>query len=419
MITEELVINLLLILAVAWVLGSLFARFGLPVMLGELLAGIILGPPLLGVIHSSPSLDLLADLGIFFVMFYTGMEMDPKELLEHIRPAMAVALAGFIVPFALGVLTALSFGGTVYQALVMGLGIAITAIAVQSIILHSLRIHKTAIGHIIIGAAIADDILALIALSVILGMAKTNAVQFVDIAVICLKVVAFFGFTIISGHFILPRFTRKLHDRQGKAFTFAMAAALAMAYLAELAGLHLIIGAFLAGQFVREEIMDQKIYNAIRDRFYGLSYGFLVPIFFVSLSFHLHFDFSWNFLLFATVVTLVAIAGKLGGCGLGLYLFKRNFWEAVVVGFGMNGRGAVELVIASVFLKLSDDLIAQGAIAEPLITESQFSALILMAFVTTLIAPISLRWAAMKACQADEKAAFCSLWDNEKTDRSM
>lgn len=414
MITEDLIIKLLLILVVAWVLGELFARLGLPVMLGELLAGIILGPPLLGVVTSSPSLDLLADLGIFFVMFYTGMEMDPKELLGHIRPAMAVAIGGFFVPFALGAAVALVFGGTTYQAMVMGLGVAITAIAVQSIILHSLNINKTAIGHIIIGAAIADDILALITLSVILGMAKTGVVQFAGIAIICLKVVAFFGFTILAGHFVLPKFTRRLHDREGKAFTFAMVAALAMAYLAELAGLHLIIGAFLAGQFVREEIMDQKIYNAIRDRFYGLSYGFLVPIFFVSLSFHLRIDVTWNFLLFATVLTLVAIAGKLGGCGLGFYLFRNNFWEAAIVGFGMNGRGAVELVIASVFLKLSDELMASGDIAQPLITESQFSVLILMAFITTLIAPLSLRWAAARACNSEEKAAFCTLWDNNK-----
>ncbi len=414
MITEELVINLLLILVVAWVLGELFARFGLPVMLGELLAGIILGPPLLGVVTSSPSLDLLADLGIFFVMFYTGMEMNPKELLEHIRPAIIVAIGGFFVPFALGGAAALAFGGTTYQALVMGLGVSITAIAVQSIILHSLNINRTAIGHILIGAAIADDILALITLSVILGVARTGVVHFVDVAVICLKVVAFFGFTTFAGYFVLPRFTRRLHDREGKAFTFAMAAALGMAYLAQLAGLHLIIGAFLAGQFVREDIMDSKIYNAIRDRFYGLSYGFLVPIFFVSLSFHLRFEVSWNFLLFATVITLVAIAGKLGGCGLGFYLFRRNFWESAIIGFGMNGRGAVELVIASVILKLSHELMAAGQITEPLITEGQFSALILMAFITTLIAPLSLRWAVTRACGADETAAFCSLWNNKK-----
>jgi Kef-type K+ transport system membrane component KefB len=414
MITEHLILTLLLILCVAWIFGSIFARFGLPVMLGELLAGIILGPPLLGMVTASPALDLLAELGIFFVMFHTGMEMDPKELLEHIWPSLGVAFGGFVLPFGLGYVTTSAFGGTMYQSLVVGLGVSITAIAVQSVILHSLKISRSDIGHIIIGAAIADDILSLVVLSIIIGLAKTGSVLFGGLALVGLKVIAFFAFTILIGHFVMPRLVKNLHDREGKAFTFAMVSALAMAYLAELAGLHLIIGAFLAGQFVREEIMNAQIHKAISDRFFGLSYGFLVPIFFVSLSFHLHISYDLSFILFALAITLVAIIGKLLGCGIGLYFFRKNFWESTVVAFGMNGRGAVELVIASVFLKTSNDLMASGTITEPLITANQFSALILMAFITTLIAPISLKWSVMRACSASEKAKFCALLEEHK-----
>jgi Kef-type K+ transport system membrane component KefB len=411
LITTQLIINLLLILLAAWVLGSFFARFGLPVMLGELLAGVILGPPLLGIITPTPAIELMSELGIFFVMFYTGVEMNPRELLEHIWPSLATALGGFVLPFILGYYTTRIFGGTLYQSLVVGLGISITAIAVQSVILHSLRINRTDLGHIIIGAAIADDIFSLIGLSVLLGLARTGTVELAAVSLVVLKVAAFFAVTVLVGHFVVPRFTGRLHDREGKAFTFAMASALAMAYLAELAGLHLIIGAFLAGQFVRREIMDDRIYHAISDRFFGLSYGFLVPVFFVSLSFHLHFTWSWQFLSFAGVLTLMAIAGKLVGSGLGLYFFRRSFWESTVVGFGLNGRGAVELVIATVIIRMSDDLLAKGVVSEPLLTEGQFSALILMAFITTLMAPLTLRWSVLRTCRPDEKAAFCSLWD--------
>jgi len=412
MITPRLIINLLLILVVAWFLGWLFSRRGLPVMLGELLAGIILGPPLLGIVTASPSIELIAEMGIFFVMFYTGVEMDPRELLEHFWPSLAVAVGGFVLPFALGYVAARAFGATLYQGLFVGMGVSISAIAVQSVIIHAMRINRTYLGHIIIGAAIADDIFALIAMSVLLGLARTGTVEFAAVSVVVLKVAAFFGVTIVVGHFVLPRFTRKLHDREGKAFTFAMASALAMAYLAELAGLHLVIGAFLAGQFVREEIMDERIYHAISDRFYGLSYGFLVPIFFASLSFHLHFTLSAGFVALAAAVTLAAVAGKLFGCGLGMYVLRRNPWEAAVVGFGMNGRGAVELVVASVVIRLSAELMSSGAISEPLLTGEQFSALVLMAFVTTLLAPIMLRWSVVRTCRPDEKAAFCKLWDD-------
>jgi Kef-type K+ transport system membrane component KefB len=399
----------------AWLLGSLFSKAGLPFVLGELLAGVLLGPPVLGLVAPSPAIELLAELGIFFVMFHTGMEMDPKELLEHIWPSLAVALGGFILPFVLGYFTARVFGGTLFQSLFVGMGISITAIAVQSVILHSLRISTTYLGHIIIGAAIADDILSLVGLSILLSLAKTGSIQLSELSIIVAKVVGFFGLTIILGHFVIPKITRKLHDREGKAFTFAMAMALALAFLAELVGLHLIIGAFLAGQYVRKEIMDQKIYDTINDRFYGISYGFLVPIFFASLSFHLHLYWDWPFILFSAILTLMAVIGKVAGSGLGYTILRRNYWESAIVGFGMNGRGAVEIVVATVVLKLSEDLLSSGIVTEPLLTQDQFSALILMAFITTLLAPITLKWSVMKACTSDEQASFCMLWDKSRT----
>lgn len=411
MITADLIINLFLILTVAWALGLVFTRFGMPAMLGELMAGIILGPPLLGLVAISEPIELIAELGIFFVMFHTGMELDPKALLKQLGPSLAVAAGGFILPFASGFLVAYWFGGTVYQSLFVGLGLSITAIAVQAVILHNLSIHRTDVGHIILGAAIADDILSLIVLSMLLGLAKTGQVDLIQLGLIVIKVVSFFGLTIVMGHFVLPRFTRKLTNQGERAFTFALASALLMAYLAELAGLHLIIGAFLAGQFVRKEIVNEKVYQAILERFEGVSYGFLVPIFFASLAFHLHFSWSLDFILFAAVLTVAAVLGKLIGAGAGAALFGYGPRESMVIGFGMNGRGAVELVVATVIINLSNDLMQSNVITEPLLTQEQFSALVLMAFVTTLLAPITLRMSVVKSCSLDEKAEFCRLWD--------
>lgn len=414
MITTDIIIHLLLILSVAWVLGTVFSQFGLPAMLGELLAGIILGPPILGIVLTSPPIELLAELGIFFVMFHSGMEMDPKELLEHVWPSLGVAVLGFVLPYAGGFFLAKVFGATLYQALVVGMGVSITAIAVQAVILYSMRINKSEVGHVIIGAAIADDILSLIALATVLNLAETGSVSFGAVSIILLKVIAFFGITIVLGEFVVPRFTKYLTDKGGKAFTFAMVTALIMAYLAEIAGLHIVIGAFLAGQFVRREIMDTKIYEVINDRLYGISYGFLLPIFFASLSFHLHLSLNPSFLFFSGMLIIVAILGKLVGCGLGASLFKYNFWESAIIGFGMNGRGAVELVVATVVINTSDKLMAGNVITEPLLTQDQFSGLVLMAFVTTFIAPVSLKWAVTKTCGSSERANFCRLWDESK-----
>ncbi len=414
MLNFPLILDLLLILTVAWVLGLVFTRMGLPVMLGELLAGILLGPPILGIIGISPSIEMLAELGIFFVMFHTGMEMDPKELVEHIWSALSVAIGGFVLPFALGYFTASLFGGTVMQSLFVGMGVSITAIAVQAVILQSMQINRSKVGHIIMGAAIADDILALVALSTLLGFAKTGSVQLSALLLIFLKVSGFFALTILIGQFIMPPLTRRLTNQGGKAFMFAMTSALLMAYLAEWAGLHLIIGAFLAGQFVRKEIMDEDVYEAISSHFYSISYGFLVPIFFASLSFHLHFTWTWSFLIFAVVLIFVALLGKLLGCGVGALLFKYSLRESAIIGFGMNGRGAVELVVASVVLGLSNDLLKAKVISEPLLTADQFSGLVLMAFVTTLLAPITLKWAVGRTCQPAENEEFCALWEEAK-----
>ena len=416
MITEHLIVNLILILTVAWFLGRVFAMFGLPVVLGELLAGIILGPPLLGIISTSEPIELLAELGIFFLMFHAGLEMNPKEAVEHIWPSTAVAIGGFVLPFVLGYFACRLLGGTSFQSLFVGMGISITAIAVQSRILHDMHIYNTSIGHIIIGAAIVNDILALISLSILLELAESGTIQVLQLALIMFKVTVFFGFTILIGQFVIPRFIRRLDDRDGKAFTFALVCALVMAYLAELAGLHLIIGAFLAGQFVRKEIMDIDIYQKISDRFYGISYGFMAPIFFVTLSFHLHIQWEWSLILFTIIITLIAIMGKILGCGLGAYLLGQSLWESAIIGSGMNGRGAVEMVVAAVVIELSDKLIAGNRIIEPLLTKDQFSALICMAFITTIIAPLSLKWIVKKVCAYDEHAQFCRILEKSKED---
>jgi Kef-type K+ transport system membrane component KefB len=414
MITEHLIVNLILILTTAWFMGRVFARFGLPVVLGELLAGLILGPPLLGIISASEPIELLAEFGIFFLMFHAGLEMDPKEAVEHIWPSIAVALGGFILPFVLGYFTCRIFGGTAFQSLFVGMGLSITAIAVQARILHDMQIQNTTIGHIIIGAAIVDDILALVTLSILLGLAESGKIQAIHVSFVVFKAVAFFALTILIGQFIIPRFIRKLDDREAKTFTFALISALVVGYLAELAGLHLIIGAFLAGQFVRKEIIDRGFYQKINDRFYSLSYGFMAPIFFVSLSFHLHFQWKWPIIIFTLTITLIAIVGKLIGCGVGAFLYGHKFWGSAIIGCGMNGRGAVEMVVAAVVIKLSDKLINSQTISEPLLTQDQFSALICMAFITTIIAPLTLKWTVKKYCTYDENAQFCSLWEKSK-----
>lgn len=405
----RVIINIILILLVAWVLGDLFQRLRMPRLLGELLAGLVLGPPLLGWVEPREAMTVLSDLGIFFLMFYSGMEMDPHELLEHFWLCLAVAVGGFAVPFALGFAVALWFGATVLQSLFMAMGLSVTALAVGARVLQDMEIQHSKVGHIIIGAAIVDDILALISFSVLTGLAKTGQVDPWQVLLLLGEVAAFFSLTILVGHFILPRFTRRLTDEEAKGFTFALTAALVMGFLAETVGLHLIIGAFLAGQFVRKEVVEPELYYRLHDRFFNIIYGFLGPIFFVSLSFHVNMNLPAQDWWFLAAIIGVAIVGKVGGCALPALIMRRNLGEAAVIGLGMNGRGAVELIVAKAVLLLSYGLMETQVITEPLLTQSQFTILILMAFVTTFLTPLTLRAVVPPLCAASDRD-FCELW---------
>jgi Kef-type K+ transport system membrane component KefB len=409
----RLIINIVLILLVAWVLGDLFQRFRMPRLLGELLAGLVLGPPLLGWIQPREAMTVLSDLGIFFLMFYAGMEMDPRELLEHFWVSVAVAVGGFLLPFALGFVVAWFFGATVLQSMFMAMGLSVTALAVGARVLQDMEIHHSKVGHIIIGAAIVDDILALVSFSVLSGLAQTGQVDLYRVLLLLAEVAAFFGVTILLGQFVLPRFTRRLRDEEAKGFTFALSAALIMGFLAEMVGLHLIIGAFLAGQFVRKEVVEPQLYQRLHDRFFNIIYGFLGPIFFVSLSFHVNLNLPAQDWWFLAAIIGVAVLGKIVGCALPAAIMRRSLREAAVIGLGMNGRGAVELIVAKAVLVMSYGLMASGTITEPLLTSSQFTILILMAFITTLLTPISLRALVPSLCISSDKD-FCELWRRDR-----
>jgi Kef-type K+ transport system membrane component KefB len=410
------VVEIVLILFVAWFLGDVFRRLSLPRLLGELLAGLILGPSLLGWVQPEQGFSVLSDLGLFFLMFYAGLEMDPRELLEHFWLSLFISLGGFIVPLAAGFGVALLFGATVFQAVFIGLGLSVTGLAVGARILRDMEIHKSKVGHLIIGAAIPDDIYALVVFSVAAGIARTGRVEVVQVVLLVLKVAAFFAGTIALGQWVLPPLMRRVKDEEAKGFTFALLVALVLGALAELVGLHIIIGAFLAGQFVRREVVSTRLYEKLDDRFFNIIYGFLGPIFFASLSFHLNLRLSLHEVLFMVVLIAVALLGKFVGCGGPALLGGRGWRESVVVGLGMNARGAVELVIAKAVIVLSGGLLEAGIISRPLLTSSQFTVLILMAFLTTLIAPLSLRATVPSICSRSDRD-FCTLW-RESSGRS-
>ncbi|MCK5613971.1 cation:proton antiporter [Candidatus Pacearchaeota archaeon] len=364
--------DLLVLMVIIWTMGHIFKAFRLPVVFGEVVGGILAGPMLLGIVHTdSEMIKVLAELGIFFLMLHAGLETDHEELFKSSKKSVLVAIGGVVVPFAMGYYTALYFGQPHEAALFIAMGLSISALALAARLFKDYNIHKTRAAHMTMGAAIIDDIVALILFSLILNLAETGRVELLPMLFLLIKVVLFFAIVIYTG-LKSAKFLNRIINIKTNGFTLTLIIALLMGYIAEAIGLHMIIGAFLAGLFMHEEVIDKKVFAKIEDRVYGLSYGFFGPIFFASLAFHLDLTAFKTAPFFLLAITGVAIIGKVLGSGLVAKWLKMSNVESMVIGLAMNNRGAVELIIASIGLQ------------KGIIDQNVFSILVIMAFATTM-----------------------------------
>lgn len=375
--------NLLLIMVVVWTTGMLFRAIKLPLLLGELLAGLIFGPALLGLFHNTETIQILAELGIFFLMLHAGLETEPKQLLKSSKLGMLIALSGVLLPFALGTVTAILFGATKIQSIFLGMGMSITAISVTAKIFKDFKYKNSEVKNLVMIAAVADDILAFVLVSVILTIARVGALTFSEVGLLVLKLLIFIGVIFVIGEILFKTVINKFfNDSGGKAFTLTLIFGLLFGVIAEQLGIHFVIGAYMAGLFVKEELISKEIFSKIEDRLFGLSYSFLGPIFFVSLGFSVDFTIfaNINTAMFLLAILVAAIVGKVFGAGIVARIFGKSTRDSAIIGFAMNGRGAVELILASIGLE------------EGIITQELFSILVFMAFFTTFITPIALKF---------------------------
>ncbi len=381
---ELSLLNLLLVLLAAWVAGNIASRVGYPAVLGELLAGIVLGPPLLGILHGSEAIAVLAEVGVLLMMLYIGMEVDPRDLKKVSWPGALAALGGFITPFVMAFLTVRWFGGTVMAGLFVGIAAGITSLATKSRILVDLKLLDTRVAHVMMAGALISDTISLIIFAAILGVAEKGSIDLVQIGFIALRIVAFFAVTTLIGLKAFPWLGRRLSDwgLTGRTFNFTLVLLIAVLFgeLAELAGLHSILGAFIAGLFLRENVLGRTLSQSLMHAVQDASIGFLAPIFFVTAGFEVSFSvFQADLGLFLAIM-VVATLGKVLGTAL-FYLPTGYGWrEGLAIGAGMNGRGAVEIIVAGIALEMG------------LITPEIFSILVFMAIFTTAAVPLFLKW---------------------------
>lgn len=402
----EILYLVLVLLVVTRVFAEIAERVGLPAIVGELTAGVALGFMLrsayepIALLRSaceSESFSALADLGMFFLMLLVGIRMEPLEFARSSKLAIAVAVGGMVVPIAaglaLGIIVLPDSPYKLVQSLFLGTALAITAVPVAVRIFMDLGQLDSAVGKTVIAAALWDDLMSLFLLAILLaaiGGQASGADQLQAALSLLAKVTIFFAVTIPVGQFVFPfvgKYLKHLHFPEID-FSMLLIAALAYAVFAELMGIHFILGAFVAGMFFHPRIVDGDIYERVEKQMSGITSGFLAPIFFVSVGLFLDISAIAAVPGFVAVLVLIAFVSKLVGAGIPAYWVGHSLRESVMVGIGMSGRGAVELIVAGVALEAGLFLHPDPT---PAIVDSLFSAIVIMALATTIATPVLLR----------------------------
>jgi Kef-type K+ transport system membrane component KefB len=382
-------IHVIVIVTAAIIFGNLFERLGQPNIIGELLGGIIVGPiallffsltfgghPLLEYWNPNiieKEITILIDIGMVMVMLIAGLGTELEELVKSSKYSFLTAAGGVVLPFFLGYSTGKLFHYETMTSMFLGASLSITAVAVSAKSLYDLGLLRTRMGMTIMGAAVIDDILGILILSVLLNIIEhAQLPSFVNLLFIFSKSIAFLLISGAVGLRIVPKILSRLRLTKEFRLGSILLIVLTYAVAARMSGLHEIIGAFMAGLILRKTLTNIEV-----DELVTWGFGFFGPLFFGWIGFVVRLHPLLN--IFCYVVIITACIGKIVGCFAGGWLSGLTKKEALSVGVGMNGRGAVELVLAGVGLEYG------------VITQDLFSIIVVMAFITTILTPIGLK----------------------------
>lgn len=351
--------------------AELFERLKQPAVAGEILAGVLIGPSVLGLVAPSELTDALAELGVIFLLFLVGLETKPADIFRVGGRALFVALLGVVLPFIAGYLLLWAWGKPQIEAIFVGAAMVATSVGITARVLGQMGLINSVTARIILGAAVIDDILGLIILAVVSSLAK-GGVNYVQITMTAGLAIGFTLVVALVGARAINKIQPKIQKlKVGQSYlVFGFSLCLVLAYVASFIGVAAIIGAFLAGMALSESAHETDMpiqAEAVTE--------FLLPFFLTSIGMKLKLEALLNrdVILLATVVTVLAVLTKLVGCGLGAV--SLGFKNAMRVGMGMVPRGEVGIVVAQIGLGLAA------------VTDAVYAVVLVMAVATTLIAP--------------------------------
>jgi Kef-type K+ transport system membrane component KefB len=385
----ELLLPLVAILVGARLAGRLSQRLGMPAVLGELLAGLVLGPSVLGWVHLNETFTNLAGIGVLLLMFIAGLETDMSQLQQVGKSSFVTAIGGVVLPFAGGLGVALAAGLGWMPSLFLATTLTATSVSVSVQTLHELGRLRSKEGMIILGAAIIDDVLGILLLSLVLGFAGQGGNPWLSL----LRLVLFFPIALFVGNLVLRPLLHwiKVHHAREAGFALIIALVLLFAWAAEaLGGLAAITGAYLAGVLLAR-IPDAR--DGIVESAAVVGYGIFVPVFFVAVGLQTDVRNIALAPVLTLVVIAVAVVSKALGSGLGARITGCTNREAAAVGSGMIARGEVALVMASLGLSAG------------LLDTATFTVVVVMTLATTLLTPLLLKLTAPAPQPAGAPAA--------------
>jgi Kef-type K+ transport system membrane component KefB len=386
----HVIISLGILLFAAKMMAELFHRIKLPIVLGELLAGIIVGPFALGALplaNGEPLVILdetvkhIGEIAAIVILFIAGLEITPREFLKGGVAAFTVGSLGVIVPFFVGFYAFYAFGIEALQSILIATALTATSIAISIQVLTELGRMQSKEARLILGAAIVDDILAIAALSVVVTMVQTGNTQpaILDITLLIIQVLGTFAVILVVTVIVMPKVlhTERLWRSKGSLEGIVTAAFFAAAGIAAFVGLSPIVGAFAVGMAVA----STRIIGQVHEYVDKLQIIF-APLFFAIIGAQVDLrGVNLNVLYLAGVMIAIAVVTKLVGTGLPSLIFLKEKSRAMRVGIGMVSRGEVGLIVAGVG-------VSSGAL-----TNDIYTTIIIMVAVTTIITPVWLKFA--------------------------
>lgn len=371
----KLLLELFLMFAGGKLLGEIFERLRQPAVVGELIAGVLLGPSLLGLVHASELTQGLAEIGAIFLLFTVGLETKPRDLLQVGWTATLVAALGVLVPFVLGFFYMKMIDHGLVESIFVGAAMVATSVGITARVLADAGVLSSRVARVILAAAVFDDILGMIVLAVVSSL-SSGRINYLSLAIVTVEAIGFSVLIVFFGSRVVGRFrptVARLRTRNS-AFILSIILCLGLSLASIYIGMAAIIGAFLAGLALADHSESWRLQENAHPVM-----EFLAPFFFVLLGVQVNVRtlLQPGLLGAVAMVCVLAIVGKLIGCGLGA--LSLGLKDALRIGVGMVPRGEVGLIVAAVGLHLHT------------ISDSVYTVVLSMSVITTLFAPPVLR----------------------------